>query len=180
MTQTHQTRSAELALLDVERDTLLERLSHIPEERRAVRPAPDRWSVADVLEHLARVERGVARLLETRGRERPAAGAASSAHHLTAEHAARLRDRSARLEAPDRVRPTGAVTPEAALRQLTEAREGLRAAFLAADPESLDGVTHEHPRLGVLTLRHWVLFVAHHEARHTAQIVEIGEELAAR
>lgn len=68
--------------------------------------------------------------------------------------------------------------PAEALRALEESRRTLRSAFLAADPVALDVVTHAHQILGVLTLRGWTCFVAHHEARHARQVAEIAEALA--
>ena len=52
-----------LSHLDSERDALDRVVSEVPPEARDRRPAPDSWSVAEVLDHLARVEGGVARLV---------------------------------------------------------------------------------------------------------------------
>jgi hypothetical protein len=40
-------------------------------------------------------------------------------------------------------------------------------------------MTRKHPVLGPIDLYQWILFVAVHEARHTAQIREIAAALAA-
>jgi len=167
----------ELQLLNEERQALLATIDQVPAAVRERRPTPDAWSVAEVLEHLARVERGIARLIELRGREQPTA-AQAVAVPLDAARTARVRGRDERIEAPDRSRPTGSVTAADALRALEEARAKLRAAVIAADPASLDGCTHEHAVLGVLSLRDWVRFVAHHEARHAAQVADIARALA--
>ena len=173
------TTEAVLALLDAERATLLARVARVPNALLAQRPAPGRWSVVEVLEHLTRVEGGVTRLLELRGRELPASPPADpTVARLTAERVARLRDRLERMEAPERIRPSGTLAPEEALRQLAEARAALRAAYRAADPAALDGQTHTHPFLGTFTLATWVEFLAHHEARHADQVEEIAGALA--
>ena len=170
--------STVLALLDAERASLLARVAQLPPALQTRRPTPDRWSVVEVLEHLARVERGIAKLLVVRGQETPPGLAAELAEaQLTAERIARLRSRSERLVAPDRIQPAGTSTPSEALTQLDDARRALRSAFLGAAPASLDGLTHQHPVLGALTLRAWVEFVAHHEARHADQIQEIIDAL---
>jgi hypothetical protein len=92
---------------------------------------------------------------------------------LTPGLAARVRDRSWRIEAPERVRPAGGLAPDEALRQLAAARERLLAAYAAADRDALDRMTHPHPVIGALTLRSWVALTADHEARHVAQVAEI-------
>jgi uncharacterized damage-inducible protein DinB len=171
---------AVLDLLDAERAALLARVARVPDELRARRPAPGHWSAAEVLEHLARVEGSVVKLLTLRGRERPAEPAPDVAlAQLTPERAARLRNRNERIEAPERVRPVGDVAPDEALRRLAEVRAALRAAYLAADPVALDGQTHTHPFIGTLTLGAWVEFLVHHEARHAAQIEAIADALGA-
>ena len=166
-----------LTLLDTERDALLAAIARVPLERRAERPAGDRWSIAEVLEHLATVERGIAKLLALRGREAPSPDQAA-ASPLDAARVAQLRNRADRRDAPERVRPTGTVGAAEALQRLQDARTALRDAVIAADPNALDGCTHSHPVLGVLTLRDWVHFVAHHEARHVAQLEEIADALS--
>jgi uncharacterized damage-inducible protein DinB len=165
-----------LQLLDTERAALLANVARVAEQDRSRRPAPDRWSVAEVLEHLATVERGIAKLLTVRGRETPSPDSLP-ATPLDADRIAALRGRDKRLEAPERVKPSGSVNAADALSALETARASLRKALVDADPASLDGCTHTHPVLGTLTLRDWVHFVAHHEARHAAQVAEIAEQI---
>jgi len=162
---------AVLALLDAERAHFLAQVARIPVARQAERPAPDRWSVAEIVEHVARIDRGVAKILALRGAEpRTATPQQLTDAALTPEKVARVRSRAERFEAPERVRPTGGLDPAAALAQLAEAREALRAAYLAADPAVLDGAVHEHPVIGPLTLRGWFGM-----ARHAQQIAELAE-----
>jgi hypothetical protein len=164
-----------LALLDTERAHFLAQVALVPIARQAERPAPDRWSVAEIVEHVARVDRGVAKLLALHGAApRPAPSAEAAAAVLTAEKVARVRSRAERFEAPERVRPTGTLAPDAALAQLAEARAALTAAYVAADPAVLDGAVHPHPVIGPLTLRGWLQLAAHHDARHAQQIAELA------
>ena len=165
-----------LALLDAEREGLLAAVQRVPAELRDRRPAAMRWSIAEVLEHLVTIERGIAKLIATRGRQ-PSPPGAPAPVPLDAERVAKLRNRGERVEAPERVRPTGTVAAADALAALSEARAALRQALLDADPASLEHYTHAHAVLGPLCLRDWAQFVAHHEARHAAQVLEIAEAL---
>ncbi len=176
MTALPQVDDPMLALLDAERANLLAQVARIPVTRHAERSAPGCWSVTDIVEHLARIDRGVARLLALRSTEPLTATAEElAAARMTPEKVARVRDRAERIEAPERVRPTGALTPEVALAQLTDARAALKAAYVAADPAILDGAVHAHPVVGLLTLRAWLLLTAHHDARHAQQIAELAD-----
>ena len=171
-----------LELLAAERAALTAAAARVPAELQSRPPAPGQWSIIDVVEHLTRVETGVARLLLKRGRageSGPVPGGKTVADlRLTPERIARLRDRSQRIEAPERVRPSGSAEPAAAWQALDGARAELLRAFAAADPTALDHVVHEHAVLGPLVLRDWLAFVAHHEARHRSQVVEIADALA--
>jgi uncharacterized damage-inducible protein DinB len=170
--------SDEIQLLDAERARLLDLLAGIPADLRTRRPAADRWSIAEVVEHLARVDKGIARLFATRGLEptpEPEPDAATA--RLTPERIALLRDRTRRIEAPERIRPSGTISYEDALRLLEQARAALKEAYAAADPAALDGRTWTHAVIGPLVLRDWVTFIAHHEARHTEQIGEVADSL---
>jgi hypothetical protein len=169
-----------LALLDTERRMLLATASAVPPRFRERRPATGRWSVAEVIDHLARVEEGVATLLAARGATAPAAPADEAvlaAAQLTPERIANLRNRRMLFEAPERVRPGAEPDFDTAVQRVARAREALLAALGACDPVALRQVTYVHPALGRLTLEGWVESVAHHEARHAAQITEIAEAL---
>ena len=164
-----------LALLDEERARLLAEVARVPRARQGETILPGRWSVAGIAEHVARVERGVVRMLEAgrAGTLRPAATTPLGAP-LPDAVVAGLRDRTTPLEAPERVRPTGAATPEAALDELAQARAALLDAYRATTDEVLDGAAYPHPYLGPLTLRGWVEMSAHHDARHAAQVAELA------
>jgi uncharacterized damage-inducible protein DinB len=163
-----------ILLLDQERRALLDTVAQVPPADRERRPSESAWSIAEVLDHLARVERGVAKLIASRGRERPSGSA--PAVPLDVE---RVRSRVERIEAPERIRPAPTATSGEALQALEEARTALRQALEVADPVALREGTYPHPLLGVLTLGDWVAFVAHHEARHAEQISAIAEALIA-
>ena len=101
-----------------------------------------------------------------------------AAAQMTPERIAAVRVRSAKLAAPERVLPTGTLTPEQAMDQLAASRTALRAAFLAAPPAVLDGSLAPHPFIGPLTLRAWVELIAHHDARHADQVADVADRWA--
>jgi len=165
-----------LSLLDSERARFLAEVARVPAARVDVRPVADRWSVAEIVEHVARIDRGIEKLITMRNAEpRPATPGELAQAELTPEKVALVRDRTARIEAPERVRPSGSLTLGAALEQLTAARDALKAAYVAADDEVLDSNVHPHPILGFLTLRAWMQLVAHHDWRHGQQVAEIAD-----
>lgn len=168
-----------LERMQKERDALVARVQGVSADLRDKRPDPASWSIAEVLEHLMRVEIGVTKLVTLRGQDAPPADAPApdSSSFLTPEVSAIARDRSRGIEAPERVRPSGTLSSQDALAQLAGTRAGLLSAFSSANLDALDRLTHPHPVFGPLTLRSWVAFSADHEARHSDQIADIAERL---
>lgn len=168
-----------LERLQTERAALIARFESIPADFRNRRPSPGRWSVAEVLEHLTRLELGLTKLLTLRGQQPPPpdSPAPDESNKMTPALGRLVRDRSKHIEAPERVLPAGALTADEAFPQLLHARSEMLAAFDSANPEALDKLTHPHPLFGPLTLRSWVALAADHEARHAEQMSEIADQL---
>lgn len=166
-----------LPLLERERALLLDAVARVPADRQGVRPSPEAWSAAEVVEHVARVERGVVRMLAAARAGQLATDPSVSpiGAPLPAAVVAALRDRTRRLEAPERVRPAGRGDMTAALEELAQARAALLDAYRTATTAMLDGASYAHPYLGPMTLRAWVEMAAHHGARHAAQVEAMRE-----
>lgn len=167
-----------LALLQQEREQLLARFESIPEADRT-RSGGEHgrgsgWSAAQVIEHCARVEHNVARMI-AKGAELPRTATAEELQTsvLTETSIGWVRDRGTKVEAPERVRPSAPIAAAAALALLLASRTALLEAFTAADPAVLDGILFPHPFVGPLTLRSWTELVAHHDARHAEQLAEL-------
>ena len=71
------------------------------------------------------------------------------------------------------MQPEDGVTFDGALAALQASRARLLEAIAKADGLPLGTVQVPHPRLGLLTLYEWLLFIARHEARHAAQLDEL-------
>ena len=164
--------------LDANRVVLRGAVDSVLPELRETRPAPDRWSVAEILEHLHRVEDQLTRFLGAKLGEAKAAGqlvpaadtssiAGSLSHDL-------ITDRRRVFTAGERVLPKGEMDSAAALAALESVRHRLRDLVVSLDGLSLDGFTHLHPAVGPINGYQWFLFIGSHEARHAAQIREIA------
>jgi uncharacterized damage-inducible protein DinB len=175
-------RLAELSeYLAQQRRALLDAAALVPGDLWQTRPAPERWSVSEILEHLYRAERGVAAVLAKR-----IARARESGHPVERETSSvvagydrmGLDDRSRKLVSPELVEPTENPDRETIERRLAESRAALDAAIASGDGLALAELRHTHLRLGELDLYQWILFVAEHERRHTAQVREVAAQLA--
>ena len=166
--------------LDRARADLRAAVDAVPPSVRRTRPAADRWSTAEVVEHLSMVERLFTERIANELQPRIAALQPETAARTMLPEAieARMADRVNRREAPDTARPTGACSCDEAWARLEDGHERLRTIVRAADGLALGEVTLEHRFFGTLTIYQWIELMAAHEGRHTEQIREIATTLA--
>jgi uncharacterized damage-inducible protein DinB len=166
--------------LDTERTALRDAVERVSPELRNQQPGADRWSVAQVLQHLLIIEKriGLGMTKWVTDARRGGIGAeAETASVMNSLPLQLITDRSQRRNSPEEVRPSGDIDAESAWAALQQSRASLRAAFLAGDGLALSQVIQPHPVLGPINLYQWMLFVGSHEIRHTAQVIEIAEQL---
>ena len=178
----HRRISVLVEYVDATRAALLETAATVPADRFAERPEPERWSAAELLEHLARVESGCARVIAKRAaaaRESGIPAEHDESSMLGALDGRHVTDRSHKLTAPAIVAPAGGFTRDAALDAIAKSRAEFKRAIADADGLALREVRHPHVVLGEIDLYQWILFVGQHEKRHLPQLEEIAEQLRA-
>ena len=167
-----------------QRDVLRAALDAAPPATHSKRPTPERWSMAEVLEHLAIVERQVTALLRRGVQKAEATGPLpddpDTTPVLPTIDGALLLDRERRVAAGPQVQPKGTLTADAAWQTLTDQRRELLELLARVDGKRTDAVQAPHPVLGALTFQQWIAFLGYHEARHAAQVRAVMYELAAR
>lgn len=165
--------------LDATRARLAASVEGLGEGGENFRPAPGRWSIADIMEHLAAAESSSLRLFdkllrkaEAEGRTR--AGGDAFAPVSIAEHTER--SRTEKYQSPEAIRPKGAPLADslASLADSLAALHALRPRIERADCSDLH---FPHPAFGPLNLYQWLLFTAAHEERHLAQIEALKQEM---
>jgi hypothetical protein len=172
-----------LQYAEAERAVLLAAVDTVPESARERRPSPDTWSVAEVLEHLHRVEQGIARLIGRQIERSRATGLSQETETGSLLHSLDhlgVVQRGNTLPAPEFVQPQGVLTAAAAITALEQSRRTLRDALASGDGLALGFISVPHVFLGPLTLYQWVLFLGQHECRHAMQIRDIGRQLEAQ
>jgi hypothetical protein len=162
--------------LNADRAALREAVDRVPPALRGRKPAPDRWSVAEVLEHLVIVEGRVVMMLGAMIPTAPMV-AESAAGAATAIDRVALRDRVNRITAPDAIQPTGAMSADEAWASLERSRVQLHGLLDTAEGRDLTHISRQHPVLGPLDGYQWIAAIGGHEERHAAQILEIAAEL---
>lgn len=167
--------------LDAARARLLGAVEPLTAEQLAFRPSPERWSVAEIVEHLSVTEPRVTRILAALVGKLEAAGARPDAARFEPVSVAQFveRSRGEKYQAPDEIRPRGLPLADS-LAALGDSRAKLSA--LRPRVERVDGslARFPHPAWGPLNLYQWIAFVGLHERRHLAQIEALKAATGAR
>ena len=160
-----------LRYLAASRERLVEIVQALSKEQQRFRPARDRWSVADCVEHVSIVENAILKKIQALVAEPPQTQAEAGVPDDTV--LSRVPSRSTRRISPPEALPRRRWTDFAALlRQFEAARErSLR--FVAVTQADLRGHSFAHPHLGELDCYQWLLFLGAHAERHARQAEEV-------
>lgn len=135
----------------------------------------DRWSVAEVVEHISIVEAGIAGLcakLLDRAKEN---GAPSDGKIKLSDEflVGGEKSVSEKWQAPDRVHPTGTKTIGESFAVMADTRVKLEQLRPMFEEFSSSDSKFPHPFLGDLTAAEWLCLIGGHEVRHMRQIRRI-------
>lgn len=156
------------------RDKLVATLAPLTEEQTTSLPEGEKWTIAQIVEHISMVSGGIHRICAKLLSKAEAAGNLSDGTIDLSVLAAKSADSLERkLEAPEFVHPTGEKSVANSLETLNEIRSGL----LGLQPlfEKYDGnsARFPHPYFGDLSALEWLALAGGHESRHTRQIRNI-------
>ena len=143
----------------------------------AFREGPERWSIADNLEHLILFERFVrgAVLTALESDAEPEKMAAVSAKLPAVMGIAEAR--GTRIEAREVVRPTGRWNDTDAMISMLQRERAKTIAFAESTDADLRCHFFAHLLLGDLDAYQWLVLMAKHSERHALQIEEVTKDL---
>jgi len=173
-TLTAEEREAALKQFETSRDIFLKSIAGLSEKQWTFKPAPDRWSVAEVAEHITVSESTLLGLVQTRLMQSPAAPEkreqVKGKDQVILE---KVPDRSHKAQAPEFLRPTGRWATEADLSKTFENNRKTTMDYVRTTNDDLRDHFFDHPAFGTLDGYQWLLLIAAHSARHTKQIEEV-------
>ena len=174
-----------LGYLDETRARLLETVTGINPALVSIKPHGEAWSAALIVEHHAKVEDGIVRMIERSvewARANGVGPATSSDSILSSLDKFNIVEAATTLSAPDIVTPKENLQVDQSLGKLAESRARLRAVIVSSADVDLSQVKRPHRAMGELDMFQWALFVGQHEERHRRQIertiVEVTERCA--
>jgi hypothetical protein len=156
-----------LQRLDGARERLMAAVAGLSQPQADFKPAPDVWSVAGIVEHLATVEDFVVMRVENMTSE-PHHGHFKDSDVVLFD---KVVDRTETFQAPERVHPTGKPLG-LSLQRLATTREKIVGLIRSAPDGHFRQHSMDHPVFGPLDGHQWVVAMAGHCLRHTQQILE--------
>ncbi|MGO9012197.1 MAG: DinB family protein [Bryobacteraceae bacterium] len=157
--------------LEQTRDGVVAAVKGLSDAQMKFKSAPDRWSVAETLEHIAKAEDLLFQLITDTVMKAPAGPADRDTAKIDAMVLARIPDRSHKVQAPPPLVPTGNWTPAECLDHFLKSR-AKTIAFLESTPGLREHVA-DSPLRQPLDGYEWLLYIAAHSERHTKQILEV-------
>ena len=157
--------------LESTKKNVLEATKGLSDAQWNFKPAADRWSVAQVMEHIAAAEDFIRDILKEKVMVAPAGETGRDVKKTDEAVLAMVPDRTNKVQAPEPLVPTNRFgSPDGSVKHFVESR-GATEEFLKTTPGLRDHVT-DSP-LGKLDGYEFVLFIAAHSERHTKQINEV-------
>jgi uncharacterized damage-inducible protein DinB len=156
-------RDRALQYLESTRQAVLDATAGLSEAQWNFKPAPDRWSIAEVVEHIAAAEDYLMGMVTSQVMKAPARPAGDNVKAIDDMVVTKVPDRSRKAQAPEPLKPTNRFgSPQASLTEV----------FLKPHDDLRDHAI-DSPMGKKLDGYEWVLFVAGHSERHTKQINEV-------
>lgn len=169
-----QERSLAVDEMERSRKAFVAALDGLSDAQYRYKPAPDRWSVAEVAEHIAVAEEMLLGMVKERVLKAPAPPELlAQVDRNNSLLISRVTDRSNKVQAPEMLRPSGRFPTADAVKVAFNQSRDKSVEFVKAAPENLHAYAAPHPVLKALDGYQWLLLLSAHTSRHTAQILEV-------
>ncbi len=168
-----QDRDTVVKYLMTTRDQVIAETEKLSDAQWNFKQGPDRWSVGEVVEHLALAESFLAE-----ARQKVMDGPAASAEQLAkakGQDAVILKaipDRTQKAQAPEPIQPKQRLGPREKVAAMYRSRRANTLAYAQKTTDDLRSRVGDSP-LGPLDAYQWLLFTAAHNERHLGQIREV-------
>jgi uncharacterized damage-inducible protein DinB len=167
-------REFALKNLQTTHDKFVQSIAGLSQKQWTFKPGPDRWSVAEVAEHITVSESAILGLIQKQVMASPAAP--EKREQVKGKDEMLLQkvpDRSHKAQAPEFLRPTGRWATEADLTKAFEESRKVTMDYVRTTSDDLRDHFFDHPMFGTMDGYQWLLLLSSHSARHTAQIEEV-------
>ncbi len=168
-------RDRAMSHLHATRKQFLDLLAGVNEAQWRWKPAPERWSLEEVAEHIALSEETLYQAVQQALAKPAAAVDGAEQRKKDALIVASVPNRERRVQAPEMLRPRKTFPTKAATIEAFKKARDRNIAFVRETQASLREHLADHPALGPLDAYQWLVFISAHCERHIAQMREVTE-----
>jgi hypothetical protein len=169
---TQQDRESAFKYLESTRQGIVDATQGLSADQWNFKPAPDRWSIAEVMEHIAAAEDYLEGNVTANVMKAPPRKGNDDVKAIDEMVLKGVPDRSHKAQAPEPLKPTNRFgSPEGSLKHFLESRQ--RTEDFLKSTNDLRAHATDSPMGKQLDAYEWILFVAAHSDRHTKQILEV-------
>lgn len=170
--QTQADRDRAMQYLESTKQAVLDATAGLSEAQWNFKPGPDRWSVAEVTEHIATAEGYLRGMIIEKVMVAPPRPEGEDVKAIDEFVLTAVPDRTQHRQAPEPLKPTNKFSSgPGSLKQFVESR-GQTEDFLRTH-DDLRAHAIDSPLGKKLDAYEWILFIGAHSARHTKQILEV-------
>jgi uncharacterized damage-inducible protein DinB len=160
------------------RDKLKSIIADLTDVQLNFRTGENCWTIREIVEHLSIVENGMAtitsRLLQKSAEENLANDGKAFISHEFLAKANSIADRQKRkVQAPERIVPTGKLSIAESLTRMEENGQILQQVRSGLETVDTQKFKFPHPFFGDLNATEWLALIGGHESRHINQIEEV-------
>ncbi len=171
---TQDERKKALDYLKLTRDKFLDSIKGLSDEQWKFKAGPDRWSIAEVAEHIGISETTLFGLVTGQVMKSPADTSKRVAAKGKEDQIVKMiPDRTTKAQAPEMLKPVGRWADRDALTKEFKKNRETAIDFIESTKEPLRDHFGPNPVFTELDAWQWILFMAAHSERHTAQILEV-------
>ncbi len=171
---TQEERDRAMSHLHATRKMFLDAIDGLSTAQWTFKAAPERWSIAEVAEHIAVSEDSFHQLITQRVLKTPPAPDKKADLANNDETILKqVVDRERKAQAPEFLRPAGRWPNRESLAAAFRTSRDRNIAYVEKTTEELRSHSTPHPAFGLMDAYQWLLTMSAHSERHVAQILEV-------
>ncbi len=174
---TEKDREFALKYLGETKDDFVKQITGISDAQLNFRPAPDKWSVAEVAEHIIVSEGTILGLIQGQILKSPENVSDVFRAKDTGVILA-ITNRSQKFTAPEMLKPAGRFKNREDLLSSFERARNQTIEFVKSNKINMRGHFFENPLMGMIDGYQWLLFLNGHTERHLSQLKEVKANAA--
>lgn len=166
-------RKAIISYLKKTRFDLIQKVKSLSDEQWHFKPGPDKWSAAEICEHILKAEGVVLKRVDNLEGKEHKPELMAGYKEKTNEMIAFIVGRSQKFQAPEPVAPVGTIESSEEFIKAFELRRDETYQFVKTIDKPIKSYYEVFGPIGEVNGYHWLMFISAHTERHIVQLTEV-------